>query len=268
MSAHPITICPPSPQLSHDHDFNAKHFAVAAHSIADGEYESTGLSFNDYSRMQTETHKLFAGRRKAVPVWAVNDSDLQRVLVEYLESRAYYKARSQSGTLRERIAQAEKRIAARALKTSRSLDALCARYIELQRSGGDARELAKLECAIKGLDTVLIISRSPAPIAAAIIYKYFRLGYKSTQIASDLGLHSPGVRQMLLRIHKAARALGYPEPELVSHYPREPKYIMRSLAQKARWEKRRAAAQSQSGNPSSLVPPSTSEQEKSAQTTV
>jgi hypothetical protein len=247
MSAHTTTICPPSPQqfFYDEHVEVQKHHPVEAHSTGCGNFESTGLSFDDYFRMGTEKHKLFCGRRTTVPVWAVNDHDLQRVLVAFLEIRAYGKHSTkvrQVDTLLERIARAEKQLAERAPFTSLRLDVLCARYVELQHNGGNPRELAKLEQAIKALDTFLITSRSPARITAAVIYKYYRLGYKSTQIASDLGLQSPGVRQMLFRIQCTARALGYPEPEQITSYPKFPKM---SLAQKTRRERKKLHALSQ-----------------------
>jgi hypothetical protein len=228
MSAPSITICPRAPQqvFFDEHVGMKTHYAVAAHSTAGGNFASTGLSFDDYFRMGTEKHKLFSGRRTTVPLWAVNDHDLQRVLVAYLEARAYGGGHKffRVGTLLERIARAEKRLIECAPRESRRIDDLCARYVEMQRNGGTPRELATLQKAIKGLDTNLIINRSPARILAAIIYKYFRQGFKANQIGADLGLDAPCVRQILFRIQKVARALGYPEPERITSYPVEPKY--------------------------------------------
>ena len=262
MSAH-ITIAhlPAAPQnVFFDEYVVVKHYPVAVRFTGGGNCESNGIDFGDYSRMTTSERKCFSGRRTTVPLWAVNNHDLQRVLVAYLDRRAYgARNKFSEGTFLERLMRAERQLAERAPRTQRQLDKLCGRYVELRRNGGAPKELATLQRAINGLDTQLIINRAPARIAAAVVYKFFRQGLKSTQIAADLGLHSPGVRQMLFRIQKVATALGYPEPERITSYPREPKSINRSLAMKVSWAKKKAAAQSaaksESGRLVSLQPP-------------
>jgi hypothetical protein len=204
--------------------------AVSAHSTGGGDYESNGIAFEDYARMGTQQmQKLFSGRRTTVPVWAINNHDLQRVLVAYLEARGIRKKLSRDCPLLERLQRAEQHLIASVPTILSSLDVLCARYVELQRNGGAPEELTKLETTIKGLDTQLMVNRAPARIAAAVVYKFFREGLKSTQIAADLGLHPAGVRQMLFRIHKAARSLGYPDPERITSYPDRRQNVARRL---------------------------------------
>jgi hypothetical protein len=232
-----ITHLPAAPQkVFFDEHVVVKHYPVAVRFTGGGNCESNGIDFGDYSRMTTSERKRFSGRRTTVPLWAVNNHDLQRVLVAYLELRAYGVSKKiREGTFLERLMRAERHLAERAPRTQRQLDELCGRYVELRRNGGTPKELVTLQRAINGLDTQLIINRAPARIAAAIVYKFFRQGLKSAQIAADLGVHSPGVRQMLFRIQKVATALGYPEPERITSYPGEPKNIMRSLAREPSW---------------------------------
>jgi hypothetical protein len=278
---HTITICPVAPQrvFFDEHCGMKMRLAVSAHSTGGGNYESNGIAFEDYARMGTQQmQNLFRGRRTTVPLWAVNDHDLQRVLVAYLEARGIRKKLSRDCPLLERLQRAEQYLIASVPTILSNLDGLCTRYVELQRNGGAPEELTKLETTIKGLDTQLIINRAPARIAAAVVYKFYREGLKSTQIAADLGLHPAGVRQMLFRIHKAARALGYPDPEPITsgHRRRCPQQTSTSVqtgcyirteahraavseAQRRRWEKFRAAqngTMGESGRVENVVPPS------------
>jgi hypothetical protein len=284
---HTIAICPTAPQrvFFDEHCGMKMRLAVSAHSTGGGDYESNGIAFEDYARMGTQQmQKLFSGRRTTVPVWAINNTDLQRVLVKYLEVRcgSGRTRLSEDGTLLERLQRAEKFLIEHTPQAESRLDVLCARYVARLRDGADSEELDNLRKAINGLDTQLIINRTPARIAAAAVYKFYREGLKSTQIADDLGLHSAGVRQMLLRIHKAARALGYPDPERITSYPdrrpvpsnevssgppRGKGYYVRTEAHRAAcsegqrrfWEKRRAAQNGTMGESrrvENVVPPS------------
>jgi hypothetical protein len=78
-------------------------FPVHAEYGADGQWQSTGVSYEDYARMSVHQHKLAPWRRIETPSWAVNDSHLRELLVAFMEERAQFRAPT-SGTLTERLA--------------------------------------------------------------------------------------------------------------------------------------------------------------------
>jgi len=52
---------------------NRRAFPVHAEYGADHEWTSTGIGFEEYSRMQTSARVLAPGRQLETPSWAVND---------------------------------------------------------------------------------------------------------------------------------------------------------------------------------------------------
>jgi hypothetical protein len=89
----------------------------------------------------------------------------------------------------------------------------------MRQAGGDPARLSNLEQQIRGLDTQLIINKQPAAVAAGIVYGYYREGGDSVKVGSALGLNPPAVRQILYKLWKAAKELGF-EMEVESEYKR------------------------------------------------
>jgi hypothetical protein len=215
-----ITYCPPVPQTEHYdvHQFDYRINApVSTRYAGRGEWNSSGLSFDDAARCQTTHPKAFKGRRFKVPCWAVNDADLQAVIVRYLENRVFSrKARlkmcSSREPLRARLQRAEEALRARIAGLEVVCSKLCADYVSLRQTGTPAR-LATLESLIEGTDTQIIFSRNPARIIAAVVYGYYRQGLHSVSVAAAVGLKPPAIRQILFKVWQAARQLGFPEPE-------------------------------------------------------
>ena len=118
--------------------------------------------------------------------------------------------------------RAEQKLHARASLQHESLDRMCHEYCWLRQRGGDPARLNKLEQQIRGVDTQLIINRAPAAVAAGIVYGYYREGGDSVKVGSALGLQSACVRQILYKIWKAAKELGF-EAEVQNEYKRSRK---------------------------------------------
>ncbi len=174
------------------------------------DWESTGIDFGSYGSMQTENVVLAKGRRFEPPSFAVNDRDLRLVIVHAVERRAWGSGRKimkhQRGLpLVERLKTAEAKCRERAGRLSSILDDLCQEYVTLRNNRTDDKRLGHLQTLIQGHDTQLIIDRHPAEVYGYILYAYFRTGAASHQIASDLGLHAPCVRQQLSRICRIAK---------------------------------------------------------------
>lgn len=216
-----VTHCPTQPQsLNFDqHIFQfTKQYPVGAHSTADGGTESTGIAFEDYSRMAMyHGPKNFKGRRFDVPIWALNIPDLQRVLLKYLERRVgRTRLLSATGTLEERLQNAESAIRQRLPRLEQQLDTLCAEFIALKSTDTSAERRERIKRLIAEYDATLIFNRDPVRILCAIIWKYFREGLNSAQISGDIGLKSCTIRQFIRRLINASVELGYPPPTTIS----------------------------------------------------
>lgn len=170
-------------------------------------------------------------RRLPTPKWAVNDAWLSQLLVVYLEERFYVRRDTQQ-SLPERLAKA-RAAADRYAPRKRELlkawvelyhklstagltldDEECVRIFaeindgQLPISAGVARDylnskkLQDLEIQIQNIDTDIVLTeRGHATVIASIVYQYYRLGWHSVQVATNLGLKSPHVRQVLARLH-------------------------------------------------------------------
>src|SRR5208283_2415143 len=115
-----------------------KKLPVSAKMTATG-WLSNGIAFDDFYRMQTTTRKIAGERRLPTPQWALNNPMLRRVLVRFLEERAFSKkerlaVRKKAG-LKERLDNARKRIMAKRPNAMLVLDKLCAEYVEIKNKG-------------------------------------------------------------------------------------------------------------------------------------
>lgn len=204
-----------------------KQHPVGAHRVVDG-WVSTGIAFEDYSRMSTQQHKASGERRLPTPQWSVNDKMLRELLVVFMEERAGFR-KQQRGDLHERLARAKVAIIGQRPRLMNIAAKLCAEYVHLKRVGarpdmGDeelnlslAQPLAfpnmartylelkrrrELEIEIEGIDTYLrYTANGGADVVAGIVYLYYRTGLDSVGVGTELGLKPPHVRQTLWRLH-------------------------------------------------------------------
>lgn len=216
-------------------------YPVSARKTVDG-WLSTGIAFEDYSRMGTQQRKPSGERRLPTPTWAVNDKLLQELLVNFMEERA--SIRRKHGTLQERLARAQQAIINQRPRLSAVLDKLCKDYVHIKRfgsyanlsdeevldiaekvfinrpllvsdpSGLGARQMLTAKQArdwqieIEGIDTFLRYTQTGgAGVVAAIVWLYYRVGMDSVGVGAELGLKPPHVRQTLWRLHETARKM-------------------------------------------------------------
>ena len=176
---------------------------------AGGEVTSTGIAFEDYSRMQTRLKKSTTGaRRLAPPPYATNDADLRRVLVAYLERRAFSKnERNLLHTVQpcseiQAINRAEQVLhSTKKQKLEATLVRLSHEYVALKKSGNaDPKHLKKLEAEIQNVDTSLRVNRKAAAVVVGVLYYYYRCGMDSVGVGAEIGITPIHVRQMLKRV--------------------------------------------------------------------
>jgi hypothetical protein len=208
-----ITHCPPMPAKNARFDeyvgARANH-PVAAHAVAGGGFESTGIDFADYDRMSTKERKL-AARRYGAPSWVLNDSTLRAVLVRYLELRAFTRAAPLSACLSEseRLQRAQAKIVADIPKKDALLTKLAKEYMALKRRGTDPARLLKLGQLIEGLDSAIVMSRNIAGKVLMVAHLYYRTGLNCVEVGTECGIKPPHVRMLLLRLRSVAAELGY-----------------------------------------------------------
>jgi hypothetical protein len=217
-----ITVCPPAPQFTHFdiHQFDCKpSLPVEAHYVGGQNgvngWESTGVDFDSYARMQTSRRKINKGRRFLTPAWTANDHDVQAVIVGWLESRAFSKKQLRMcsrPSLKTRLYRAEEAIRSQMARQEQTLDRLCAEYVQ----STDPARRRLLESEVQGLDAQIRINRDPAKVVAGVIHLYYRQGLTSVEVASELGFKSPWVRQLLYRIAKIATDLGFEPTESIT----------------------------------------------------
>ena len=164
----------------------------------------------------TFLHKQSGGRRLPTPEWAMNDAALRRVIVTFMEERAFSKkergALRKKAGLKERLNRALIKIISKRKLVISILDRLCEEYVQVKIENSQWPEfylnetrVASLEREIEGIDTYLRISENGgADIVAAIVYLYYRTGLDSVGVGGELGLKPPHVRQTLFRLNQTA----------------------------------------------------------------
>lgn len=229
MSTAAVKKLPPSyrPELEFDQSegrfSSINRYPVSATFSADGP-DSFGISWDDYGRMATVTHKLGAYRRVPTPQWSVNDADLRRVLCQYLEWRACIRG-PQPGTEQARLQKALDVIKGKFPSRQATLGKLCKEYAALSRgalSDDEAKRKKYLSIQIQNLDTILRFDANIAKIVVGVVHCYYRRGLNSVDTAAELGIKPPHVRGLLWRLHQcwqrlesgwAPKASGGPGPE-------------------------------------------------------
>lgn len=188
---------------------NRKARPVHAEIHCGGEFTSTGIAFEDYSRMQTRRRKFAGGRRLDTPEWSLDNRKLREVIVNYLETRVYSKKRRQSirGSLIQRLNAVEHELRyRRAARLSEIMRKLCNEFVaEKRKPNRDLARLRQLQIEIRNLDTTRRFERSAAAMVAAVVYLYYRAGQDSVSVSTELGITPMHVRQMLWRLNRVAK---------------------------------------------------------------
>jgi len=166
---------------------------------------STRISFSDYERMGTYSHKASGQRRYPTPLYALNDKILRQLLLVFMEVRLYIRGSQGSDTeRRERIRQAaleqQPRLAA-------TVDKLNREYVEAQADHAPPERLKNLEMEIEMLDTQLRTCREGGMgLVASICYLYHRLRLDSVGVAAELGIKPPHVRSILWKLNEVFKS--------------------------------------------------------------
>jgi hypothetical protein len=185
--------------------YNHGPLPVHAHLTGDG-WESTGLSYDDYSGMNLTKSKLPAERRLPTPDWALNDSRMRAVIVRALELRAAFR-KPQLGTPQERLDRTVTLRLAEKPRLEEIIAKNCCDYVALKKAGNDPHRVRKLGALIESMDTELRFMGKEPALLAGVIYHYYRLNEDSVAVGKALAIKPPHVRQILWRLHKAGRAV-------------------------------------------------------------
>jgi len=200
-----ITICAPGPRPKEEPlKYERQQPVDAAHCDGDGEQVcATGLSFSDYSRMQTRVRKGASHFRTGIPAYALDDEKLREVVVRAVEMRAGVPDKLVKGDHAQRMEFAHKRLLAQVPMIEKRLENLCHRFVERVQSGPlSFEERQRLERRQQELDSrLMMVARLPA-IITAVLYLSYRVGggMDSVGVSSELGcVKPPTVRQILRR---------------------------------------------------------------------
>lgn len=185
--------------------YNHGPLPVHAHLTGDG-WESNGISYEDYSGMSLTKRKVVAERRLPTPEWALNDSRMRSVIVRALELRANFR-KPQLGTPKERLERTVNRRLAEKPRLEELVAKNCHAYVALKKAGNDPLRVQELGALIESMDTELRFMGKEPELLAGVIYRYYRLNEDSVAVGKALAIKPPHVRQILWRLHKAARAV-------------------------------------------------------------
>jgi hypothetical protein len=199
--------------LQPEYQFPEKSQPISARFGAHGVWDSTGIDFSSYARMQTTTRKSVTFWRTGIPSFVMHHEKLREVIVCITEIRSgIYKP--QQGTHAERLARAQERITAKRPAQIAMLDSLCELYVAARSIGAPT---AVLESQIEKHDTQLRMSENEAAFVASIIYLSYHARMNSSQVGNILGLKGMHVRQLLWRACRIAASLDRGEIPKAQH---------------------------------------------------
>jgi hypothetical protein len=166
-------------------------FPVSAHRTADGDFESTGIGYDDLRAMQTDDTP-YRRIKKWIPPFAMNTAQLQYVLRVRGWTMAYGGTRQFNPAIPYALLDAA--------ATARVL-----RPIKIVKDDPDEKQKRMHEAhvaAVRRAGTYLSLQ-------AAIAYRAWREEQNSIEIAESLGITPVTVRASLDRMKNIARSLGY-----------------------------------------------------------
>lgn len=167
-----------------------------------GEPESTtGIAFEDYSRMRQIAGATPAFRHRPAPSWARNNSQLRELIVHFMERRAGYRE-PQAGTHVERLARAKAKLAAKVPRLTEVLTNLCHEYVQLKKQDPASLRIRTLEIEIENYDSQLILNKRAEAVIAGVVYRSYCVGENSVEVGKAVGIKPPHVRALLHRLHQ------------------------------------------------------------------
>jgi hypothetical protein len=242
-----ITFCPPMPAKGvyfQKENLSRKPISVRFDSHGVSPESMSTMSWEDYGQgVQTRLHLGGLGQRhQQTPLWTMNDTDVRRVLLAYLESRIYSKKQQKRirGDERKRYVKVMRAMEREAASLCERLKRLVEEYVaHIECTGPFCVARRKtLTCIMAGLDRQIILA-TRADVFHEIIRGFYRVRLNSTELSQHLGnVVTPyGIRAILHRLNKTAAGLGF-EVDLQSRRLSEEERAARAALKKARAERR------------------------------
>lgn len=207
-----VTYCPPGSARNaffdtpHDSSFR-RHRPVHLPSLDEEGTFERGIDHSDYGRMNTYYHLGGSrNRRLSTPEWALSETATRRVLLAFMEGRVFSKRAREAltGSERERFVVAMARMKQRTDAMMKVVDRLCDEYCAAV--DGDRRRILQLEIDV--LDKQIQLAGRP-DVLIAIVHGYHRQRLTSRELAEKLAMTDAHIRQLLFRLNKVAKGLGY-----------------------------------------------------------
>jgi hypothetical protein len=185
------------------------HFDL--HQFARGhrpDFAGAGIDINNFGKyggsMHFEHRKVQQERRLPTPPWVNNNELLREEVLKAVEKRLYLDERCRnyiSGlTQQERFARIKQTERFQIKRWLEKLRGLRERY-----KTEPVKTKPELETQMQNVDTfICLLKRGNVAITCAVVHFYYRLGYNSAEVAQELHLKPPHVRQILARLLHSA----------------------------------------------------------------
>jgi hypothetical protein len=154
---------------------------------------ATCIAFEDYYRCRTIERR--SPKILPVPEWAVDNRKLQLLIARYWEIRAGFRIPN-PGTPSERLAVAQERILERLADREATLEEMF--HNLAVETDPERRRILQRE--VRSLDMHIVTDRRGPGVVATVVYKYFRLDYRSHELAFDIGISPQNARQFIHRL--------------------------------------------------------------------
>jgi hypothetical protein len=187
--------------------------------------KTTGLDFQSFEKMHVlRVSDLRKGRRCPVPEWAHTNHGLQTAVVHYLEARLCIKA-NETDDLKTRLARCQEKAKTIAEPVKQRVKLWIRNYraivdgeyheaepriyerifLATLRGEGPDSVLEHCQQNVRNFDSELYAQEKLAEIVLSTLVLYYRMGYKSTDIGTQLSLKAPHIRQIIHRVSKRVR---------------------------------------------------------------
>lgn len=169
--------------------------------------EVTGLTYQDLKFGGVLSTSIQGCKQTPIPRWATTPELLQQVVLTYLEQRYYI--RTSSGTPAARLAAVHEKLENYFIPFKFKLLRLINRY-----AVATGKEKARLGMEIQNTRTALeLMERGVDKVVAAVVYRYYLLNQNSLDVARELGLKPPHVRQIINRLNQTWQKISGEWPE-------------------------------------------------------
>jgi hypothetical protein len=199
-----VTWCPPSSSWGYSHggskpSFDRCQFAGRRAKAVSAE---SHISFSDFGSMHVTKRQIQQVRRLETPSWAMEDAKLGEAVLAYLENR--FRIRDGHGSNFERLARIDEKARQGLPWMRRTLKRLLIRYHDWCKWRRKSQErIDKLEVQITHMHSeILLLERGVAAKVTCAVWLYFRCGWNSVEIAHELNVKAPSVRQWLARVRE------------------------------------------------------------------